>query len=148
VVVLAVASAAAAFVLLDRDDGDAGGTGPGGASPEQVTGSFVEAARTQACETMVDLVSGDSWAGAGASRAEQLSACRQVQIVPYEFAVTGVELVDQTDTTATVTVTADVPGGTDAETLELVHEDSGWKIDLGPAQASATVEAPPLTGGG
>jgi hypothetical protein len=60
VVVLAVVSAGAAFVLLGRDDDDAGGSGPGGASPEQVTGSFVEAARTQDCETMVDLVEGVS----------------------------------------------------------------------------------------
>jgi hypothetical protein len=150
VVVLAVLGAGAAFLLLGRDDGNESDAGAGrnGGSPEQITQSFVEAARTQDCETLLGLVSSDSFGGAGATPEQRLAACQQTVVVPYEFAVTGVQLVTQDGGTATVTVTADVPGGTDSETIDLVQENGGWKVDLGPGEASATVEGPPPIGSG
>jgi hypothetical protein len=150
VLVLAVLGAAAAFFLLGNDDSNDGagtGTGGGAASPEQVTRSFIEAARSQDCETLLGLVSQNSFGGAEAGRDQQLAACQAMEVVAYEFTVTDVAVTAEQGTTATVLVTADVPGGTATEEFDLVQEDSAWKVDLaaGEATAGAAAEATPST---
>lgn len=134
-----------ALIRQQRDDS----TGPGtDSSPEEVTRTFIEAARTQDCETLVNLVSRDSLAGANASRDQSIAACQQAELLPYEFAVTSVEIVSQNTDRATVSVTAEVPGGSDSDTLELVKQDGAWKVDLGPGQASGAADAGGTVGTG
>jgi hypothetical protein len=158
VLALAVIAAGAAFFLLGKDDSDDGtvasdGGSAAAASPDQVTRSFIEAARNQDCDTMLGLVSQASFGGAAAGRDAQLAACQALEVVPYEFAVTDAVVTAQEGTTATVSVTADIVGGTTTEEIDLVQEDGAWKVDLAAGEASAGASSagtPPttfLTGG-
>ena len=139
VVLLVIALAGGGFFLLSQDDGDE--AGGGGGSPEQAARAFIEAARNQDCEALLGLISEQWLDSAGAGRDEQLATCEATEIVPYEFAVTGVEVVSQDSSRATVTVTAEVPGGTATEDVDLVNQGGAWKVDLGTSPvATATVE--------
>jgi hypothetical protein len=146
VLVLAVVGVGAAFFLLGKDDSDdgtsaTGSEGTSAASPDQVARSFIEAARNQDCETMLGLVSQASFGGAAAGHDQQLAACQAIEVVPYEFAVTDATVTAQEGTNATVTLTADIVGGTTTEELDLVQEDGAWKVDLAVGEATASASS-------
>jgi hypothetical protein len=84
---------------------------------------------------------GGSGGTAAAGRDQQLAACQAMEVVPYEFATTDAAVTAQQGTKATVTITADVVGGTETEELDLVQEEGAWKVDLAAGEATASASS-------
>jgi hypothetical protein len=133
VLLLVALVAGGAVLLLTRGDDEDAASG----SPEQSARAYIDAARNQDCETILGLVSRASLASLGTGREAQLAACEAQYTMPYEYAPTDVRVVSQDGQRATVTVTADVPGGTESDDFALVSEDGAWKLDLSEAPAAA-----------
>jgi hypothetical protein len=148
VLLLALIGGGVVLFLASDDDSPGGGSGSG-RSPEEVTRAFIDAARFQDCEALLDLVS-ESWlATSGASRDEQLASCKQTELVPYEFAVTATEIVSRNGASVVVSVTADVPGGSGTEEFTVVNEGGEWKVDpssISAGNGTGTVDQDPATG--
>jgi hypothetical protein len=143
--VLAV-GAVGTFVLLD-DGGDG--------SPEQTVRTVFAAIRDGDCETVIDLVTEDSWdllasfadetvAPGDVSRAEAIDLCQTDLTEERLDTLDEVELISQNDERAVLNVTSTTDGEATTELLVLVREDGRWKLDfVASLEAEGQEEDPP-----
>lgn len=149
VAVIVISVLAGLFLLLDVGGGALlWATGViGGGSPEDTVRRYYEAAQARDCETMVDLVTEETWRQGGATtRAEAVSQCRDNLSQAgdsFSFTLDDVREVSNFGRTAVVEVTTtvtlpempdlgvDVPSGPVTSTTSVTLKKSGrkWLID-------------------
>jgi hypothetical protein len=127
VAVVLLIAAGGAFFLLSDDGGD---------DPAQAVREFFAAAEARDCERMLGLVSEASWSQNGTvDREGALETCAD-EVVSEEFMPAGlriesVEVTEQSDDTAEVTVRSTSTAlGEQTETIPVVKEDGRWVLDF------------------
>jgi hypothetical protein len=147
--VVVVLGVAAALVL-------GGGGGDSASGPDGAVRSFFDAAKDKDCDRMLDLVTEASWSqGGSVDKAAALDQCADSvdssNFFPGQADITGIEVLEEADDTATVEVTTEVGDAEPVtETLSVAKEDGTWVVDFNApaadapdaADTSETTEAP------
>jgi hypothetical protein len=141
IIALLVAGVGVGAFLVLRDDGQGGAAG----TPEGAVRSFFEAVQQQDCEAVVDLMTEESWAfivrntdeegpPESVTREEAVSDCNGQDEDEFGASDTldEVEVLSETDTTATLQVTFTAEGDEEPTITELVlvKQDDIWKLDV------------------
>ena len=131
VAVLAVVGIGA-FVLL----GDSGGS-----SPEDAVSDFFAAAQDRDCQSMMDLITTESFAGADPQQV--LAQCEAALDAGEDFFTPGdtldnVEVTSEDGDTAVLAVTSTTEGEQTTDEVNLRKEDGDWKIDFSTPGAGTT----------
>lgn len=112
--------------------------------PEDVASAYFDAFAAEDCETMTSLVTQESLGSGEVSLDDAISTCEDSFAAEgvSDFLVEQIEVVDENDDTAVLSVSATVDGEPDTKQVTMRKEDGVWKIDLDSFEGTTSTSTP------